>query len=321
METFGDAGSFFINLPSSPDAYADNLFFIAKLNHAVEGPTAAMNINGLGPKVIKKIVNGVATTLVAGDGPAGHRAICTYSSADDAILFHNPTRASDALDDIDPAVITWLEDPTSANLAAALIDETGAGGPVSSSTGQAVFSQGPILVAPALGTPVSGVLTNATGLPVTTGIAGLGTGVATFLATPSSENLAAALTDEMGGIGQAMFSGMLDTDTTLFANSDTLIATQRATKSYVDAAVVGIRWAANGAVARASTANITTLFGEQTIDGIGDGEHQDTGQGPDQPRRERYLRDCRRHLAARHRCRHCRRDGQPRRVRDWGRDK
>ena len=56
----------------------------------------------------------------------------------------------------------------------------------------------PTLTTPALGTPASGVLTNATGLPVATGISGLGTNVATFLATPSSANLAAALTDETG---------------------------------------------------------------------------------------------------------------------------
>jgi hypothetical protein len=38
------------------------------------------------------------------------------------------------------------------------------------------------LVAPALGTPASGVMTNVTGLPLATGISGLGTGVATALA-------------------------------------------------------------------------------------------------------------------------------------------
>ncbi len=62
----------------------------------------------------------------------------------------------------------------------------------------------PILTAPALGTPSSGLLTSCTGLPVSTGISGLGTGVATFLATPSSANLLAAITDETG-TGSAVF--------------------------------------------------------------------------------------------------------------------
>ena len=56
----------------------------------------------------------------------------------------------------------------------------------------------PTLTTPALGTPASGTMTNVTGLPISTGVSGLGTGVATFLATPSSANLAAALTDEAG---------------------------------------------------------------------------------------------------------------------------
>lgn len=50
----------------------------------------------------------------------------------------------------------------------------------------------------ALGTPSSGTLTSCTGLPISTGVSGLGSNVATFLATPSSANLAAAVTDETG---------------------------------------------------------------------------------------------------------------------------
>ncbi len=73
------------------------------------------------------------------------------------------------------------------------------------------FGSSPTLVTPILGIPTSGTLTNCTGLPVSSGISGLGTNVATFLATPSSANLAAALTDETG------------TGANVFANTPTLV--------------------------------------------------------------------------------------------------
>lgn len=79
---------------------------------------------------------------------------------------------------------------TSAQLAGVISDETG--------SGALVFATSPTLVTPALGTPSAGVLTSCTGLPISTGVSGLGSGVATFLATPSSANLAAAVTDETG---------------------------------------------------------------------------------------------------------------------------
>jgi hypothetical protein len=56
-----------------------------------------------------------------------------------------------------------------------------------------------------LGTPSSGTATNITGLPIATGVSGLGTNVGTFLATPSSANLRGALTDETG-TGAAVFA-------------------------------------------------------------------------------------------------------------------
>jgi hypothetical protein len=71
-------------------------------------------------------------------------------------------------------VATFLATPSSANLRSALTDETG--------TGSAVFATSPTLVTPILGTPTSVTLTNATGLPIATGVSGLGTGVATALA-------------------------------------------------------------------------------------------------------------------------------------------
>ena len=69
----------------------------------------------------------------------------------------------------------------------------------------------PLVSGGALGTPSSATLTNATGLPISTGVSGLGSGVATFLATPSSANLISAVTDETG------------TGSLVFANTPTLV--------------------------------------------------------------------------------------------------
>jgi hypothetical protein len=95
----------------------------------------------------------------------------------------------------------------------------GTGVVTSTGTGNVVLSDSPSLVTPALGTPASGTLTNVTGLPISTGVSGLGTNVATFLATPSSANLAAAVTDETG-------SGAL-----VFATSPTLVTPALGTPS------------------------------------------------------------------------------------------
>jgi hypothetical protein len=54
-------------------------------------------------------------------------------------------------------------------------------------SGQVLTSQG-----------ASSAIWSAASVAIATGVSGLGTGVATFLATPSSANLAAALTDETG---------------------------------------------------------------------------------------------------------------------------
>jgi hypothetical protein len=81
----------------------------------------------------------------------------------------------------------------------------GTGVTTSTGSGNNVLSTSPTLVTPLLGTPTSGTLTSCTGLPIATGVSGLAANIATFLATPSSANLAAALTDETG-TGSAVFA-------------------------------------------------------------------------------------------------------------------
>lgn len=77
---------------------------------------------------------------------------------------------------ITAAARTVLDDTTVANMVNTL------GGATSTGTGGLVRATSPTFVTPILGTPTSVTLTNATGLPIASGVSGLGTGIATALA-------------------------------------------------------------------------------------------------------------------------------------------
>jgi hypothetical protein len=126
-------------------------------------------------------------------------------------------------------VATFLATPSSANLAAAVTDETG--------TGNILFSNSPVMVTPNLGTPSAATLTNATGLPISTGVSGLGTGTATFLGQePTSANLAAYITDETG-TGALVFgtSPAITTSLTTPSGSFDLVNTGATTVNFAGA--------------------------------------------------------------------------------------
>ena len=93
-------------------------------------------------------------------------------------------------------VLTFLTTASSANLAAAVTDETG--------SGSLVFATSATLVTPVLGTIQSGNLAAGTGYTIAN-VAGMATNAGAFLVSATSASLLAALTDETGS-GVAVFN-------------------------------------------------------------------------------------------------------------------
>lgn len=123
----------------------------------------------------------------------------------------------------------------------------GTGATAATGTGNVVLANSPSLVTPDLGVPSAVTLTNATGLPISTGVSGLGTNVATFLTTPSSSNLAAALTTKTG-TGNVVFSIAPTLSTSLVTDSASfdLINTVASTVNFAGAATTLSVGAASG---------------------------------------------------------------------------
>jgi hypothetical protein len=114
--------------------------------------------------------------LKAGDGSTAWTSLAYYTLATAGYAAYADTTANFTgtlqeggsnvvtAGDLGTNVATFLGTPSSANLASAVTDETG--------SGALAFATSPTFVTPVLGTPASGTLTNATGLPMTTGVTG-----------------------------------------------------------------------------------------------------------------------------------------------------
>lgn len=156
-----------------------------QMSFGISGPTNVLNMDASG------------TTFESSLDGAGIKYLSDYSAG-----FTNRSLVDKEY--VDNAVIggggitIGTTTVTSGTNTRILFDNSGVVGEYTiSGTGNVAMTTSPTFTTPALGTPSSGTLTNTTGFPLAN-LAGAGTGVLTFLATPSSANLAAAVTGETG---------------------------------------------------------------------------------------------------------------------------
>jgi hypothetical protein len=240
--------------------FASTTTALSKLADIATGNALISGGVGVAPSYGKiGLTTHVSGTLPIANGGTGSTSTTFVNLATNVSGTLPVARGGTGITSFGAGVATFLGTPSSANLAAAVTNETG--------SGALVFATSPTLVTPLLGTPTSGNLANCTfptlnqnttgsaatlttartiltnlastssasfdgsanitpgvtgTLPVArggTGITSFGAGIATFLGTPSSANLAAAVTNETG-------SGAL-----VFATSPTLVTPALGTPS------------------------------------------------------------------------------------------
>lgn len=151
--------------------------------------------------------------------------------------------------------LSALAATSSSELAGVISDETG--------SGSLVFATSPTLTTPILGTPQSGTLSNCTGLPVSTGISGFGTNVATALAV--NVGSAGAFVTNGGALGTPS-SGTLSSCTGLPVSTGVSgLGSNVATALAVNVGSAGAFVTNGGALGTPSSGTVTNLTGTASI--------------------------------------------------------
>jgi hypothetical protein len=236
------------------------------LGPALQVPRAlVLNVTSVGNLTATRemVVPTIEKQYLVQNNTSGGQSITVKTAAGTGITVPNGTKAHLFVDGVN--VVDAVTHFSSLTLGAALpVTSGGTGVTTSTGTGSNVLSNSPTLVTPALGTPASATLTNATGLPLSTGVTGLlpvangGTGTATPALVQGTNititgswpnqtinaagvgNLTGAVTSvgtvtSLGSFSSADLAGALTDETgsgaNVFANSPTLVTPNLGTPS------------------------------------------------------------------------------------------
>jgi hypothetical protein len=181
-------------------------------------------------------------TIALNGASAIYGAVTNLSAGSAAVYrFYQPTNSwynisAEAV--LASGIATWLANPTSANLRAAMTDETG--------TGSLVFATSPTLVTPAIGVATGASLT-ATGVIASTGTAGVGyaTGAGGTVTQGSSRTTGVTINKTSGAItlfsaaGSATAATFTVTNSTVAA-TDVIILNQKSGTDLYDLMVTAV---------------------------------------------------------------------------------
>ena len=185
-------------------------------NATVSGNLTVTGTTTLSTALANSNLANSAVTVTAGDGLTGGGSISLGGSATLNVQVDDSSIETDS-----DTMRVKAGGITNAMLAGSITNAKLAGSITNGKLSNSTVSYGGVSLSlgGSDGTPAFN-LADATGLPISSGVSGLASNVATFLGTPSSANLRSALTDETG-TGAAVFAGSPTlTGTVVAANLD-----------------------------------------------------------------------------------------------------